>query len=118
LNEFGIGKIWRQPFPGPGLAIRIICAQLPFIDETFDETNEMLRKILAKKVEGLSTIAELRDEDFSEISATLLPIQTVGVQGDARTYSYVAALSGEKNWKKLFALAKAIPQVKLKLNLD
>lgn len=84
----------RHPFPGPGLAIRIICADKPYMTESFVETNQSLR-------------------DFTppEISATLLPIQTVGVQGDARTYSYAVGLSGEKNWSTLFRIARELPKL-------
>lgn len=49
----------------------------------------------------------------NNIYATLLPIQTVGVQGDGRTYSYIAALSGTKHWNDLFTLSKIIPKVNI-----
>ena len=41
----------------------------------------------------------------------MLPVKTVGVQGDSRSYQYAVGLSGEKDWKKLFLLARAIPQI-------
>ena len=84
--------VWRQPFPGPGLAIRIICAEKPYLTDNFKELNERLRTI------------------SKPFSSTILPIRTVGVQGDDRTYSYVAALSGKPDWKKLKALANEIPK--------
>lgn len=83
----------RQPFPGPGLAVRIICAEKPYREEDFDILHEQLK--------GFST---------PDIAATLLPIQTVGVQGDGRSYSYLAALSGKQEWAELFRIAKAIPR--------
>lgn len=85
--------VGRQPFPGPGLAIRIICAEEPYITPEFDDINQQLKKYCSK-----------------DISITLLPIQTVGVQGDGRTYSYLAGISGKKNWDKLFYLAQEIPK--------
>ncbi len=85
--------VWRQPFPGPGLAIRIICADKPYITNDFDKINKSL-------------------QEFStpDLSVTLLPVQTVGVQGDGRSYSYLAGVSGQADWSKLFALAKEIPK--------
>ena len=85
--------VWRQPFPGPGLGIRIICADEPYVTERFGEINQSLAKFNTKT-----------------ISATLLPIKTVGVQGDGRSYSYLAGLSGEADWPKLMQLAGEIPK--------
>jgi GMP synthase (glutamine-hydrolysing) len=91
--------VWRQPFPGPGLAVRIICADKPYITDDFEKINSAL-------------------SEFSTpgISATLLPIQTVGVQGDGRSYSYLAGLSGNRNWDELFRIAKEIPKRIHKVN--
>lgn len=85
--------IWRQPFPGPGLAIRVICAKEPVVGEDFSNVYDAL-------------------QDFSTPTnpVTLLPIKTVGVQGDGRSYSYLAGISGEQNWPQLIALARKIPQ--------
>jgi len=109
--------VWRQPFPGPGLSIRIICADQPFIDSSFHRTNKMLESILHGGKEILEISKEMKKnlnmlsvQDFSSIYATLLPVKTVGVQGDSRSYQYIVGLSGECNWSKLFILARAIPQ--------
>jgi len=53
-----------------------------------------------------------------EISATLLPIKTVGVQGDGRSYNYACALfsKGPPQWSHLFVLAKLIPRVLHNIN--
>lgn len=118
--KLGLPKelVWRQPFPGPGLAVRILCAEVPFKDEHFESTNKLLKQILSKDTLNIDLSDELKSVlkplehlDTSSISATLLPVQTVGVQGDSRTYSYLVGLSGEKNWKTLFELARIIPQV-------
>lgn len=86
--------LYRHPFPGPGLAIRILCLEDPYITENFAQIQAILT------------------EKFSdcEISAKLLPIRSVGVQGDCRSYSYVVGLTGTPNWKKVFSLAKEIPK--------
>ncbi len=86
--------VWRQPFPGPGLGIRLICAEKPYITDDFESINQQLKGTFSDQ----------------NTSATLLPIQTVGVQGDGRTYSYLVALSGEQDWKILFEKAKQIPK--------
>jgi GMP synthase (glutamine-hydrolysing) len=86
--------VWRQPFPGPGLAIRLLCANQPYINEDFDSLKNGLKKF----------------ED-QETSAHLLPVRTVGVQGDGRSYSYLACLSGEPNWQELLKKAREIPKV-------
>ncbi len=77
------------------------------MDNTFDKTNALLRGILNKEI----TVAQLEGINCSNICATLLPVKTVGVQGDCRSYQYVAGLSGERDWQKLFLLARIIPQV-------
>uniref|UniRef100_A0A914N0D3 GMP synthase (glutamine-hydrolyzing) n=1 Tax=Meloidogyne incognita TaxID=6306 RepID=A0A914N0D3_MELIC len=90
----------RHPFPGPGLAIRILCAEVPFICENFDATQNQLRSIVS---------------NFSpNFDCILLPIRAVGVQGDRRSYSYVAALTFCKKdepipWDKIHYLAKILP---------
>ncbi len=85
--------VWRQPFPGPGLAIRILCATEPYQTETFDDVQQQLHKFAG-----------------DEVTTALLPVRTVGVQGDGRTYSYLAALSGKTDWPALFDLARKIPK--------
>lgn len=73
----------RHPFPGPGLAIRIP-------GEVTTEKADILRKADAIYID------ELRKNDLYrqiwQAFAVLLPVRTVGVMGDARTYEYVCAL--------------------------
>ncbi len=75
--------IKRHPFPGPGLGIRII-------SDVTDKKLEMLRE--ADDI----FISELRKQDlYDEVwqaLVALLPVQSVGVMGDERTYEYTAAL--------------------------
>jgi GMP synthase (glutamine-hydrolysing) len=88
--------VMRHPFPGPGLAIRVICAEQPYLTENYYETNHQL-KALAEE---------------ANMEAVLLPVQSVGVQGDSRSYRYVAALKGNLNqltWSEIRTLAQKIP---------
>ena len=75
--------VGRHPFPGPGLAIRL---PGPITREKLD----ILRKADAIYLEEIRN-AGLYD-DIWQAFAILLPVQTVGVMGDARTYDYVCAL--------------------------
>ena len=75
--------IKRQPFPGPGLAIRII-------GEVKPEYLRILREADAIVLEEIKK-AGLYDKIWQSF-AVFLPVQTVGVMGDVRTYDYVIAL--------------------------
>lgn len=75
--------VGRHPFPGPGLAIR-----LP--GEITKEKLEILRKADVIYLNEIRK-AGLYDEIWQAF-AVLLPVKTVGVMGDARTYEYVCAL--------------------------
>ena len=126
--------VHRHPFPGPGLAIRVICGDQPFVCKDFGETVVLLRFIVdyvnALKTPHIlltrikeSTTEKERDElkrisIESNFTSTLLPIKTVGVQGDCRTYSNVVGLSsdGQPNWQNLIYLAKLIPRMCHKIN--
>ena len=75
--------VMRQPFPGPGLAVRIL-------GEVTPERLSLLRRADAIVSEEVK-----RDGWYSRIwqsFAVLLPIQSVGVMGDERTYEYTAAI--------------------------
>jgi len=69
--------VWRHPFPGPGLAVRCL-------GEVTEERLAILREADAIVIEELHN-ADLYRE-ISQAFAALLPIQSVGVMGDARTY--------------------------------
>ncbi|MEK9132925.1 MAG: glutamine-hydrolyzing GMP synthase [Patescibacteria group bacterium] len=62
--------VWKHPFPGPGLAVRILCTKKESLPAEYSDVSEAISKHLAPH--GL----------FGRI----LPIQSVGVQGDCRTY--------------------------------
>ncbi len=76
-------RIWRQPFPGPGLAIRII-------GEVTKEKLEILRAadwILMSEIKNAKLYRELW-QSF----AVLTDVKSVGVMGDYRTYGYLVAV--------------------------
>jgi GMP synthase (glutamine-hydrolysing) len=75
--------VWRHPFPGPGLAIRVI-------GEITDERLEILRK--ADKIVQNELTASGWYRKVWQGFAVLLPLKTVGVMGDDRTYEHVIAL--------------------------
>jgi GMP synthase (glutamine-hydrolysing) len=84
-RELGLPEhfIWRHPFPGPGLAIRIP-------GEVSREKLDILRKADAIYLDEIRK-AGLYNEIWQAF-AVLLPVRTVGVMGDARTYDHVCAL--------------------------
>jgi GMP synthase (glutamine-hydrolysing) len=73
----------REPFPGPGFAVRIIGEVTRERTALLREADRIVRDELRKSAEG---------ERLWQGFAVLLPIQTVGVQGDERTYDQVIAV--------------------------
>jgi GMP synthase (glutamine-hydrolysing) len=71
--------VWRHPFPGPGLAVRCLCVEKE--DICAAEVNEITQTF--------------------NMEAKTLPIKSVGVQGDFRTYKHPAVLIGEEDWDML-----------------
>ena len=71
--------VWRQPFPGPGLAVRIV-------GEVTPERAEILRAADAIVVEEVRRAGLYRD--LWQSFAVLPAVRTVGVMGDGRTYAY------------------------------
>merc|ERR1712048_1351741 len=116
--------VMRQPFPGPGLGVRLICASTPFVEDDFHQTNVAVQDIVALEAvpEERSAFKERVVRAYggnvsrllrSGLTATILPFKTVGVQGDGRTYSYPCVLSGPSapDWKLLLEFARLIPKV-------
>jgi GMP synthase (glutamine-hydrolysing) len=76
--------VWRHPFPGPGLAVRCL-------GEVTRERLKTLREADAIVVEEIKAVPGLYRQT-SQAFAVLLPIQSVGVMGDDRTYDDVIAV--------------------------
>jgi GMP synthase (glutamine-hydrolysing) len=85
-TELGLPEslVWRKPFPGPGLAIRCL-------GEITWERLERLRQADAIFVEELRR-AQMLKQGTQQAFAVLLPVKSVGVMGDGRTYQEVIAL--------------------------
>jgi GMP synthase (glutamine-hydrolysing) len=75
--------VWRHPFPGPGLAVRCL-------GEVTKPRLDTLREADAIVLEELDRAGLMRQ--VSQAFAVLLPVQSVGVMGDARTYEDVLAV--------------------------
>lgn len=75
--------VWRQPFPGPGLAIRCLGEITEEKLEIIRESDAILREEVAKA--GL-------DRDIWQYFTTLPNVQTVGVMGDERTYCHMVGI--------------------------
>ncbi len=75
--------VWRHPFPGPGLAVRVLGAVSPERLDVLREADEiLLEEIVANNLYRAT----------SQVFAVLLPVQAVGVMGDGRTYEWVVAI--------------------------
>ena len=75
--------VWRQPFPGPGLAIRII-------GEVTRKRLNILREVDAVLLEEIRSAGFYRK--LWQSFAVLLPLKSVGIMGDQRTYEYIVAI--------------------------
>jgi len=77
--------VWRHPFPGPGLAIRIICSEKEFFPDRAFELEHRINLLLQPK----------------RLKAKIFPIRSVGVQGDARSYKNPVAVHGIAEFAQL-----------------
>jgi GMP synthase (glutamine-hydrolysing) len=104
--ELGLPEdiVWRQPFPGPGLAIRIIGSVTAQRLAILREADAIVRDEIERA--GLSRI-------IWQSFAVLLPIQTVGVMGDQRTYESVIAVRAVTSTDGMTADWAVIPQAVL-----
>ncbi len=89
-EQLGMPKdmLWRHPFPGPGLAVRCL-------GEVNEKRLSVLREADAIVIDEIRT-AGLYD-DIWQAFAVLLPVKTVGVMGDERTYEEVCAVRAVKS---------------------
>ncbi|TVO53404.1 MULTISPECIES: glutamine-hydrolyzing GMP synthase [Denitromonas] len=110
VRELGIAlglphdMVYRHPFPGPGLGVRIL-------GEVKKEFADLLRRADAIFID------ELRAADWyektSQAFAVFLPVKSVGVMGDGRTYEYVVALRAVQTQDFMTALWAELPHTLL-----
>jgi len=79
--------VWRQPFPGPGLAVRVIGEITKSKLDTLRDADYIFREEIA--LAGL-------DKDINQYFAVLTDMRSVGVKDDKRTYDYTVALRAVK----------------------
>jgi GMP synthase (glutamine-hydrolysing) len=100
-EKLGLPKrlVWRHPFPGPGLGVRILCADDIEANKTYDfkDLNQKITDYISQNLK------------FDDITVQVLPLKSVGVQGDARTYRHpVALFTKVRNWDQLEQISTAI----------
>lgn len=91
-EELGIPHelVWRHPFPGPGLGVRLLCSDgklaqdMVKFNDVCESNGESLEAYLKK----------------NNIQGFLLPIKSVGVQGDGRTYAQPFLITTNLTWKE------------------
>ncbi|MDY0329039.1 MAG: glutamine-hydrolyzing GMP synthase [Thiomonas sp.] len=120
VRELGVAlglprdMVYRHPFPGPGLGVRIL-------GEVKKEYADLLRRADAIFIEELrSTLDPVSGQSWYDLTsqafAVFLPVKSVGVMGDGRTYDYVVALRAVQtsdfmtaDWAELpYALLKKV----------
>ncbi len=84
--------VWRHPFPGPGLAVRCLCAQ----EEVFPENHIYLEDNINETLKN------------TDLKVKILPIFSVGVQGDYRSYKHPLVFIGQSSFFELNNLATDI----------
>ncbi|MDO8468999.1 MAG: glutamine-hydrolyzing GMP synthase [Candidatus Peribacter sp.] len=97
-EELGLAHelVWRHPFPGPGLGVRILCAAKP---DTFAVDDVGIKRWAG--------------------GWAVLPVRSVGVQGDGRTYRHALALFGKEPFElteQLWRFATEIPNKRREFN--
>ena len=83
--------VWRHPFPGPGLGVRVLCS---------DGVSEMVNP------DAVDAVARMT-RSFG-YQGRILPLRSVGVQGDSRTYAHPALVDGVRDWAQLEELSTAL----------
>ena len=77
--------VWRHPFPGPGLGVRCLCSSGELEPPVSGENEAAAREIAGS----------------AGLSFRVLPIRSVGVQGDFRTYAHPGLVWGDSDWSRL-----------------
>ena len=98
----------RQPFPGPGLAVRIMGEATP-------ERTEVVRQACHIAEQEMELAAERNEMELPwQYFAVLIPIKTVGVQGDVRAYGNTVAVRAVQSYDAMTAQAVDLPYSVLK----
>ena len=116
MRELGLAlglpreMVCRQPFPGPGLGVRIL-------GEVTREYADLLRRADAIFIEEIARRPGWYDKT-AQAFAVLLPVQSVGVMGDGRTYENVVALRAVQTTDFMTADWAPLPYELLATHLD
>jgi GMP synthase (glutamine-hydrolysing) len=98
--------VFRHPFPGPGLGVRIL-------GEVRREYSDLLRRADAIFIEELRATKDADGvswyDKVAQAFAVFLPVKSVGVMGDGRTYEYVVALRAVQTTDFMTAEWAALP---------
>jgi GMP synthase (glutamine-hydrolysing) len=84
--------LWRHPFPGPGLGVRLLCSDGQEDRSDFDVTEPLVAEVAAR---------------FG-LEALVLPIRSVGVKADLRAYEHPVLLTGDVPWDTLLDAVSAL----------
>jgi GMP synthase (glutamine-hydrolysing) len=106
-RTLGVPVAERQPFPGPGLAVRII-------GECTKDATEIIREacaIVEEEIDSASDKGEM--ERPWQYFAVLLPVKSVGVQGDIRAYGYTIVVRSVQSIDGMTAAYSKIPHIVL-----
>jgi len=93
-EQLGVPRemVWRHPFPGPGLGVRLLCSNGCEDRDGFEEIEPRLAGVARRF--GTRALA--------------LPIRSVGVKADLRSYEHPVLVSAEADWDRLLELASTI----------
>ena len=92
--------VWRHPFPGPGLGVRVLCSDGNEPQEDLGPVEEKAAEVAARY----------------DLQLQILPLRSVGVQGDSRTYAHPAVVSGDCDWEKLELLSTELTNLFAEIN--
>ena len=85
--------VWRHPFPGPGLGVRLLCSTGEAARDHLDEIEPALERVVGTG---------------GALAACAIPIRSVGVKADLRSYEHPVLLAGEADWGHLLQVAGTI----------
>ena len=92
--------VWRHPFPGPGLGVRALCSDGDESVSGLEKAQFEAQKIAVK----------------CGLDLEILPLRSVGVQGDSRTYAHPAVVSGDSDWTTLEELSTELTNSFISIN--